>query len=351
MYDQELRLAFARAQLNALQNHSENHAHNANIPQALHSPAHLRFSPYPQPQTSSPTVQVGTSFTTTTVHNSLPPNPQKRPRTETSNHDQTRVLGSNNKNQPRPLSEVLSDLEGFLQLQKELIMNPPLQRHFSAKWFEDHLCSKINELESSPVDESPLGGIKNLNLLVRIHRELTALRIQDIDPLFTMAISLQKASVDSHGLANRVRRLNNTDDPSQPYGQKYAPAPMMSGAAPRGGAETFAIEAIATKDQKVSGGYREDLYLVWEEDSRAFRCVKGHNIITSIFPDLCIVADEVTEFRCSKESTKVLIKSNVDADTEMFLFINMADTKAVFRLFDQLQEHSSKDIELHFEDR
>ncbi|KAL8751372.1 MAG: hypothetical protein Q9184_006089 [Pyrenodesmia sp. 2 TL-2023] len=214
-------------------------------------------------------------------------------------------------------------------------MNPPLQPHFSVKWFEFHLCSKIRELEGAPVDRTPLGGIKNLNLLVRLHRELTALRIRDIDHHFTVAISAQKALVDNHGCAQR----------------RCTPvAPMRSGVAPARGMETFAIEAIATKDQKVSQGYQEDLYLVWETDSRAFRCVKGHIIITSMFPDFRIVADEVTDFICSKEGTKVLINSKVDAQTEMSLFIIMANTEAVSRLFEQLLQHSSNDIQQHIMD-
>lgn len=192
----------AQAQIHSVRNQRRNHASNADIPHSLHSTALLRFSPYPQQQTPSPTVELSTAFTHA-VHGSSPAKPQKRLRTEASNHDQARALGFN-QNQPRPLTEVLSDLEGFLQLQRELIMNAPLQPLFGTQWFEVHLCSKISELGRSTADKSAIGGIKNLNQLVRLHRELTGIGFRQMDAEFRMAISVQKAVVDSHGRANRV---------------------------------------------------------------------------------------------------------------------------------------------------
>ncbi|KAL8924188.1 MAG: hypothetical protein Q9208_004152 [Pyrenodesmia sp. 3 TL-2023] len=214
-------------------------------------------------------------------------------------------------------------------------MNAPLRPCFGPKWFEAHICSKVSELRRSTADKTAIGGIKNLNQLVRLHRELTGIGFRQMDAEFRMAISVQKAVVDSHCSANR----------------KVASTPMMSGPNLAAGVETFAIQKIATKDHKVSQGYEEDLYLVWEQDAKAFRCVKGGlKIITSMFPDLRVAADEVTDFICSKESTKVLIKSTIDVDMEVSLFIKMANVEAVPQLFDQLHEHSSNDIDRHFQD-
>ncbi|KAL8644972.1 MAG: hypothetical protein Q9210_006975 [Variospora velana] len=238
----------------------------------------------------------------------------------------------------RPLSEILEELEAILDLRKQLEKNTQLQPLFSPQWFERALSVRAQKLESAMVSVQTIDGLENLSLLVKLHFELMQWDFHGLNDQITTAINLQKVHLD----VDTARK--EASDNHEPVSM-----PSMSGVFPVSAVRTFPIRAIASQQEKISS-MEDDLYLVWDEAGEVYNCFKGRSNLTSVFSSLEIVAVDVTDFSCSRDSTKVLIKFNADVRTKVPLFIDMVDNKAVRTLFNELLDISQNDIQRHLED-
>ncbi len=119
---------------------------------------------------------------------------------------------------------------------------------------------------------------------------------------------------------------------------------MGSGAITLPMLETLSIEEIASKDTRITEGFMEDLYLIWQDDIGKLKCFKGRYIISAKFLSLLVIPERVIDFRCSVQSNEVLITSVVvdDGKTLEPVFIRMADVAAVERLFDLISVHARR---------
>ncbi|KAL9018094.1 MAG: hypothetical protein Q9185_004627 [Variospora sp. 1 TL-2023] len=238
----------------------------------------------------------------------------------------------------RPLTEILDELEAILDLRKQLERNTQLQPLFSHQWFERTLSVRAQELESAMVSRQKIDGLENLSLLVKLHIELMQWDFHGLNDQITTAINLQKAHLDLD-----TARKEASDD------HEPVSMPSMSGTFPVSAVRTFPIRAIASQQEKISS-MQDDLYLIWDEAGEVYNCFKGRTNLTSVFSSLQVVANQVTEFSCSRGSTKVLIQYNADMGTKVPLFIDMVNDKAVHTLFDELLNISQNDMERHLED-
>lgn len=154
----------------------------------------------------------------------------------------------------RPISEILTELEGILELLVDLERNIQLQSLFSPQWFQQQLQNKAGELERSIVDLSMSGGIKNLSRMVLLHHELRLRDFFGLNDQLTGAINLQKSYLDD--IATEVYIPNPTFiETSYSRNQQTSTnndqvrEPVVTGPVPNGG-RSFSIRAFATSNDK-----------------------------------------------------------------------------------------------------
>ncbi|KAL8720078.1 MAG: hypothetical protein Q9225_003013 [Loekoesia sp. 1 TL-2023] len=250
----------------------------------------------------------------------------------------------------RTLDQVLPEIEGILEVRQKLVNMESLQVTFGPEWMDGMLRIKIQELENSNNEGSTIQGLSNLGRLLDVQRNLLERNLMGLVDQMTLVIVRQKSALEAQGDASEdgasaKAPIEPVITGAIPFSEVHYghPTPKPSSTATDDVQEGFRVVAFGVENVKFSGP-GEDLCLVWKEDRNAFRCYRGRHILTQASPYLQVVPNNVTLFKCSMDSNKVLLKSSVEVQHDVPFFAQFADNEDVLEFYEVLLDKANHNI-------
>lgn len=267
---------------------------------------------------------------------------------------------------------IIEEMEGLLQLFKEVEQNAQLQPFLPRKWFENMFFARAREIGGGRIVGKPaMESLEEMTRMVKLHRELEESGFHDLGGYFVYSMQLAKADLFSetygadvcssppspNALLIPIFDWNRQTDMYAQIDSSKETDPECWGAGDE--IPQIHIKSIPCGKAKVCSDGEGDLLLsydlcrgaydVWKGAGNGWEGTKGRVCVTALLPSLQIVANEAQLLLHFQASNKVLIKGCRGSQAKEDVLLEVAETSDVGKLLGVLQVRSCSDVDCRIE--